>query len=260
MPSSDGNSHSFSLDAPSVGTIRGALAITELFILTLARLTRTRLSEVSYLILRLYTTYGVLLYMPVRLGHPRLILSEHRQPQSQCRVHEQLLKHGEQEVKASKKLFAREADGQQALSTFAHGLRPRSYHSTVCSTPHCGKREPRGQNTLPARVGSYIEGTLASRVANHQVLVAQQTCCILTANELDNTQLPPQELLADYKGHVQSYAAFTSSKTHAFRPRHSISKNPSKLWHFDSDDGVFAGVCSVRVLPSQGSQGLGGDL
>ena len=73
-------------------------------ILTLDPLTRARLSEVSYRILGLYATDGVLLSMPARLGHPLLILSEHRQPQSQRRVHKQLLKHGEQEVKVSKKL------------------------------------------------------------------------------------------------------------------------------------------------------------
>lgn len=155
MPSSDDNSLSVSLDGRSVATIRCVLTIAVPFILTLDPLTRARLSEVSYLILGLYATYGVLLYMSARLGHPLLILSEHRQPQSQRRVHKQLLKHGEQEVKASKKLFAREANAQQALSTFAHGLRPRSYHSTVCSTPRCGKRGRPGQNTLPAQVGSY---------------------------------------------------------------------------------------------------------
>jgi len=155
MPSSDDNSLSVLLDARAVVATRCVLTIAVPFILTLDPLTRARLSEVSYHILGLYATYGVLLYMSARLGHPLLILSEYRQPQSQRRVHKQLLKHGEQEVKASKKLFAREANAQQALSTLAHGLRPRSYLSTICSTPRCGKRGRPGQNTLPAQVGSY---------------------------------------------------------------------------------------------------------
>jgi hypothetical protein len=95
MPSPNDKSPPLSFDARSVATIRCVLTIAVPFVLTLDPLTRARLSEVSYLILGLYTTYDVLLYMLARLGHPLLILSEHRQPQSQCRVHKQLRKHGE---------------------------------------------------------------------------------------------------------------------------------------------------------------------
>jgi hypothetical protein len=208
MPSSDDNSPSVWLDACSVATVQCVLTIAVPFILTPDPLIPARLSEVSYLILGLYTTYGVLLYMAGRMGRPLLIFSEHSQPQSQCRMHKQLFKHSEQEVKTSKKPLACETDTPYALSTLAHGLTLRSWHSPVCSTPRSGRQGCRGQNTLPTQVGSYVEGALASQVANHQVLIAHQICCILTPHELDDTQLPHQELLAGYKGHMHAECDF----------------------------------------------------
>jgi hypothetical protein len=93
-----------SLDLPFVATIRRVLPIAVLLIFTRDPLTRARLSEVSSLILGFYGTYTMVLSMVMRLGNPFLILSEHRQPQAQRRVHKPLLNHGEEEVKASKKL------------------------------------------------------------------------------------------------------------------------------------------------------------
>jgi hypothetical protein len=93
-----------SLDVTFVATIPRVLTIAILLIFTRDPLTRARLSEVSYLILGFYGTYSMVLSMVMRLGSPFLILSEHRQPQSQRRVHKPLLKHGEEEVKASKKV------------------------------------------------------------------------------------------------------------------------------------------------------------
>jgi hypothetical protein len=208
MPSSDDNSPSVSLDACSVATVQCVLTIAIPFILTLDPLIPAHLSEVNYLILGLYTTYSVLLYTAGRLGRPLLIFSVHGQPQSQRRVHEQLFKHSEQEVKTSKKPLACQTDTPHALSTFAHSLTPRSWHSPVCSTPGSGKWGRRGQNILPAQVSSFIEAALASRVANHQVLIARQICCPLTPNELDDTQLPYRELLAGYKCHVHAECDF----------------------------------------------------
>src|SRR6266850_7529266 len=152
-----------SLDVTFVATIHRVLTIARLLIFTRDPLTRARLSEVSYLILGFYGTYSVVLSMAMRLGRPFLILSAHRQPQSQRRVHKPLLKHGEQEVKASKQLcrtaFACEADAQQGLLTSALGLRPRSYiivlsgqcHAATsgevqAKTPYLPKRAPISRN------------------------------------------------------------------------------------------------------------------
>jgi hypothetical protein len=208
MPSSDDNSLSVWLDACSVATVQCVLTIAVPFILPLDPLIPAHLSEVSYLILGLYAASGVLLYAASRLGRPLLIFSEHCQPQSQRTVYKQLFKDSEQEVKASKKPFACETDTPHALSTFAHGLTLRSWHSPVCSTPRSGRQGCWGQNTLPTQVGSYVEGALTSQVANHQVLIAHQSCCILTPHGLDDTQLPHQELPAGYKGHMYAECDF----------------------------------------------------
>jgi hypothetical protein len=55
MPSSNDESSALSLDARFVATIRCVLAIALAFILTLDRLTRARFSEVSDLLLGLYS-------------------------------------------------------------------------------------------------------------------------------------------------------------------------------------------------------------
>jgi len=50
----------------------------------------------------------------------------------------------------------------------------------------------------------HIAGALASSRTGRQARLDQHSCFILATNELDDTQLPPQELLASYKG--QGYA------------------------------------------------------
>jgi transposase len=95
--------------------------------------------------------------------------------------------------------------------------------------PRCDKRGSPGQNTLPAQAGSYIEEALASRAANHQALVAQPACCILAINELDDTQLPPQELLASYKGHVHAECGFRFRKGPRFLAALLYLKTPERI-------------------------------
>src|SRR5882724_11767243 len=142
-----------------------------------------------------------------------LISSEHRLPQAQRTVDKHLFKHSEQEVKAFKKLcrtaFACAADAQQALLTFEHGLQATFLaQSTVRSTPRYGQRGRPGPDTQPDRVVFAIEGALASRVAVRQALVDQHSCFLLATNELDATQLPPQELREAYKGQGHAERGF----------------------------------------------------
>jgi hypothetical protein len=228
MPSADNNSPSVSLDACSAARIQCVLSSAVPFI-PLDPLTPAHLSGVSYLILGLYAASGVLLYTAARSGRPLLIFSEHRQPQSQRTVHKQLFKDSEREVKASKEPFACETDAHRTLSTCAHGLRPRSYHNTVCSTPRCGRQGRLSQNTLPAQVGSYVEGALALRVTNHPVLIAQQIGCILTINELADTRLPHQGLLAGYTGHVHAEYGFRVLKDPRFWAALPYLKTPEQV-------------------------------
>jgi transposase len=142
-----------------------------------------------------------------------LIDSEPRQPQAQHTGDKPLRKQSAQEVQALKKLgrtaFACEADARQALATFAQGLQATYLHaSTVCPTPRDGKRGRPSPGAPPDHVVSHITGALASRFAARQALVEPHRCVILATNELDDTLLPAQELLAGYKGQVQAERGF----------------------------------------------------
>jgi transposase len=163
-----------------------------------------------------------------------LIHSAPRQPQAQRTVDNQLRKHSDQEVKAFKKLcgtpFACEADAQQALATFAQGLQVTwLVTSTVCPTPRYGKRGRPGQGTPPDQVAYHINGALASRLAARQALVDQQSCFLLATNELDSTQLPPQELLDGYKGQSHAERGFRFLKDPAFLASSLYLKKPERI-------------------------------
>jgi hypothetical protein len=72
MPSSNDESAPQSLDARFVATIGCVPAIALAFILTLNPLIRARFSEVSDLLLGLYATYSVVLYLAARWWRPFL--------------------------------------------------------------------------------------------------------------------------------------------------------------------------------------------
>jgi transposase len=150
-----------------------------------------------------------------------LISSEHRLPQAQRTVDKHLFKRSEQEGKAFKQLcrtaFACAADAQQALSTFEHGLQATFLaQSTVRSTPRDGQRGRPGPATQPAQMVCAIEGALASRVAVHQALIDQHSCFLLATHELDDTQLPPHELLQGDKGQGPAERGFRFLKDPRF--------------------------------------------
>jgi transposase len=163
-----------------------------------------------------------------------LICSARRLPQAQHAVDKHLCKHGEQEVKAFKKLcrtaFACAADAQQALATFAHGLQATFLaQSTVRSAPRYGRRGRPGPGTQPAQVVYAIEGALASRVAVRQARVDRQSCFILATNELDEDQLPPQTVLDGYKGQAQAERGFRFLKDPKFLASSLYLKKPQRI-------------------------------
>jgi transposase len=53
-----------------------------------------------------------------------------------------------------------------------------------------------------------IEGALASSLTARQALIDQHSYFILATNELDDTQLPPQQVLQGYKGQKQAERGF----------------------------------------------------
>ena len=163
-----------------------------------------------------------------------LIASEPRQPQARHTVAQQLLKQSDQEIKAWKKLsgtaFACEADAQQALARFAHSVQATYLHtSMVRAQPRYGKRGRPGRDAQPNQVCYQVEGALASSLAVRQGLVDQHSCFILATNELDETQLSPQEVLQGDKGQVHAERGFRFLKDPQFLAAALYLKKPKRI-------------------------------
>jgi len=74
-----------------------------------------------------------------------------------------------------------------------------------------------------------LDGALAMRIAARQALINQHSCFILATNELDDTLLPPQELLASYKGQGQAERGFRFLKDPQFLASSLYLKKPERL-------------------------------
>jgi transposase len=163
-----------------------------------------------------------------------LVYSEHRHVQAQRTVDKQLLKQGQREVAAFQKLgrmtFACEADAQQALATFTHGLQATYLHEVALrATPRYRTRGRPRQDAQPAQIVYTITGALASSIAARPPLVDQQSCFILATNELDETLLPPTELLAGYKGQAHAERGFRFLKAPQFFASSLYLKKPERV-------------------------------
>ena len=163
-----------------------------------------------------------------------LIYSEQRQPQAQRTVDKQWRKQSDQEVKAFKTLcrtaFACAADAQQALTRFVAGLQTTFLHdSTVCPTPHYGKRGRPSPGTQPDQLVYHIAGALASRLTDRRARVDQQSCFILATNELDEDQLSSQAVLDGYKGQAQAERGFRFLKDPQFLASSLYLKKPERI-------------------------------
>ena len=176
----------------------------------------------------LTSTYGEVEQRWLRL------YSEARQGQAQRTVAKQLRQQSDQDVNAFKKLcrtaFACEADARQALATFADGLQVTFVHeSTIRSTRRYGKRGRPSQDAQPPKVVYHIDGVLASRCTAPQALVDRHSCFLLATNELDATQLSPQEILAGYKGQVHAERGFRFLKDPQFCAASLYLKKPERI-------------------------------
>jgi transposase len=167
---------------------------------------------------------------------PRWVLIDaaQRHRHAQQAVNKQWLKQGDQEVHPCKKLcrtpFACEADAQQALATFAQSLRATCLHQAALRpVPRYGKRGRPGPGAFPAQVIYRIEGALASSIAARQPLVNQQSCFMLATNARDNTQFPPQELWAGYKGQALAERGFRFLKDPHFLASSLYLKKPERI-------------------------------
>jgi transposase len=163
-----------------------------------------------------------------------ILYSEHRRPQAQRTVDKSWDKQSAAEAKALQKLghtaFACEADAQQALAAFPHGLQTTTLQeSHVRPTPRYRKRGRPGQGTAPAQVVYHIEGALASSLAARQARITHQSCCILATNELDDRMLSPQALLAGYKGQKHAERGFRFLKAPRFLAASLYLKTPERI-------------------------------
>ncbi|HSF31575.1 MAG TPA: IS1634 family transposase [Candidatus Tectomicrobia bacterium] len=163
-----------------------------------------------------------------------LISAEPRQPQATRTVDTQLLKQGDQAVKACKKLcgdtLAGEAEARQSLATFEPGLQATFLpKSTICPTPRYGKRGRPRQGAPPDHVVYAIEGALASQVAARQALIAQPSGFLLATNELDNTPLPPPALFEGDKGQAHAARGFRFLKDPGFLASSRYLKTPERI-------------------------------
>ena len=162
-----------------------------------------------------------------------LIYSEPRQAQAHHTVDKQWRQQSDKEGTAFKKLcgaaFACEADARQALLTFAQNLQATFLSaSTVRAQSRYGKRGRPGPDARPNQVVYQIDGALASSLASRQALIDQHSCFILATNELDTTQLSPQEVLAGYKGQVHVERGFRFLKDPQFLASSLYRKKPER--------------------------------
>jgi transposase len=163
-----------------------------------------------------------------------LCYSAQRRPQAQRSVDKHWLQQRVAEAKAFQTLcrtaFACAADAQQALTTFTHGWQAASVHEgTIYPMPRYGKRGRPGQDTIPVQVVYQITGALTSSLAAREALIAPQSCFILATNELDEHRLPPQALLAGYKGQQQVERGFRFLKDPRFLASSLYLKKPERI-------------------------------
>ena len=141
---------------------------------------------------------------------------------------------GTDELKAFKKLcrtaFACEADAQLALATFVQRLQATALpEATIRSMPRYRQRGRPGQGIQPDQGVYRIEGALASSRATREALIARESCFILATNELDATQLPPQAVLAGYKGQKHAERGFRFLKDPRFLASLLYLKKPERI-------------------------------
>ena len=163
-----------------------------------------------------------------------LIYSEPRQLQAQRTIDRQRRQQSDADVKALKKLcgstFACEADARQALATFEQDLQATCLSASwIRATPRYGTRGRPRHGTQPEQLVYQIDGALASSLMTRQALIDQQSCFILATNELDTAQLPPQEVLAGYKGQGHVERGFRFLKDPQFLASSLYLKKPARI-------------------------------
>ena len=163
-----------------------------------------------------------------------LIESQPRRPQARRTVNKRWLKHSAKAIKAWRKLcrreFACEADARQALETFEQSLHYTQVQTaTIVATPHYDKPGRPKSGEEPSEMHYIIEGALGSPVAAHEQMVRQASCFILATNELDDSRLPPLDLLEAYQGQQHVERGFRFLKHPEFLASSLYLKKPERI-------------------------------
>jgi transposase len=166
-----------------------------------------------------------------------LIYAEPRRRQAGRTVTKRWLKHSEKEAHAFKKLcgidFACEADAQQAVRTFEHGLTAIALHAVaIRPIPHYDKPGRPKQGEVPTKVTYRIEGATASPLAAHEDLMIQESCWIVATNELDEAALSPLECVEAYQGQQHAERGFRFLKSPEFLASSLYLKKAERIMAF----------------------------
>jgi transposase len=162
-----------------------------------------------------------------------LIDSELRQAQARRTAATQWRQQSDNATSALKRLcrttFACEAAARQALSTFAQDVPTISLAASMGRTPpRYRKRGRPGPDARPDRVVYQIDGALAAMLSARQALIDQHGCFIPATNELDQTQLPPHEMLEGYKGQGHGERGVRFAKGPQFLASSGYLKKPER--------------------------------
>lgn len=101
--------------------------------------------------------------------------------------------------------------------------------SWIRATPRDGTRGRPRHGTQPEPLVYQIDGALASSLTTRQALIDQQSCVILATHALDTAQLPPQEVLAGYKGQGHMERGFRFVKDPPFLASSRYLKKPERM-------------------------------
>ena len=99
----------------------------------------------------------------------------------------------------------------------------------MCAQPRSSTRGRPGPDARPNQVVYQIDGALASTLTARQALIDQRCCCILATNELDNTPLPPLEILEGYTGQVHVERGFRCLNDPQFLASALYLKKPERI-------------------------------
>jgi transposase len=132
--------------------------------------------------------------------------------------------------KLARRVFACEADAQQALSAFEKGLKYTmvAQHRILTRARYRTTGRP-AHDQLPAGYDYHLELNLACRPEQHHQRVWRKSCFILATNQTDTEALTDDELLAAYKDQQNVERGFRFFKDPQFMAATLFLKSPQRI-------------------------------